>query len=76
MREHFDEAHTHVLDLVRLAASQKSEPLGTDGHDDGGDSALNSEATSYREIWNGRDAVWPKPATPANADEAMQWTKD
>lgn len=50
--------------------------VGVNGHDDGGDPALNSEDASFREIWNGRDGVWPTPATPSNADEAMRWTKD
>jgi len=50
--------------------------VGTDAKDDGGDSALNSETKHYRQIWDGRDAVWPNPATPTNSVQAMQWTKD
>lgn len=39
--------------------------LGTNGRDDGGDP--NPPPTVRREIhklWDGRDVVWPKPATP------------
>lgn len=33
--------------------------VGEDGADDGGDSSLGKEKKSFRQIWDGKDAVWP-----------------
>ncbi|HTD66889.1 MAG TPA: hypothetical protein VK846_10215 [Candidatus Limnocylindria bacterium] len=37
--------------------------VGADGKDDEGDSTCARETTTYRKIWDGRDAVWPSAAT-------------
>jgi hypothetical protein len=48
--------------------------VGEDGKDDGGDSTLmkEKEKKSVRQIWDGRDAVWPAAATEEEAKLAMQ----
>jgi len=39
--------------------------VGTDGRDDGGDpNPLPALSGAIHKLWNGRDIVWPKPATP------------
>jgi len=39
--------------------------VGTDGRDDGGDpNPLPGLSGAIHRLWNGRDIVWPKPATP------------
>jgi hypothetical protein len=43
--------------------------VGEDGKDDSGDPAPKDERT-YRQIWNGRDAVWPTAASAAEAEMA------
>ena len=45
--------------------------VGEDGKDDGGDPAQLEEKMSYRQIWDGRDAVWPSAATAAEAKLAV-----
>ena len=49
--------------------------VGEDGHDDGGDPAQQKEKKSYRQIWDGRDAVWPTAATADEARSAVGTTK-
>ncbi len=50
--------------------------VGEDGHDDGGDPSLRTDKKRYRQIWDGRDAIWPSPATSAETAEAMNSTKE
>jgi hypothetical protein len=39
--------------------------VGTDGRDDGGDpNPLPALSGAIHKLWNGRDIVWPNPATP------------
>jgi hypothetical protein len=45
--------------------------VGEDGKDDGGDPAQQSNKKSYRQIWDGRDAVWPSAATAEEAKLAV-----
>ncbi len=49
--------------------------VGEDGKDDGGDPTLRTDKKYYRQIWDGRDAVWPTPATDEEAVAAMKATK-
>ena len=56
----------------RLA--DKGSPLlysvGDDGRDDGGDFSLATATKEYRKIWDGKDAVWPSPASAEEAEKA------
>ena len=45
--------------------------VGEDGKDDGGNPARQEEKKSYRQIWDGRDAVWPSAATAEEAKLAV-----
>jgi hypothetical protein len=45
--------------------------VGENGTDDGGDPAQQADKKSYRQIWDGRDAVWPSAATAAEANSAV-----
>jgi len=45
--------------------------VGEDGKDDGGDPTQQEEKKSYRQIWDGRDAVWPSAATAEEAKLAV-----
>ena len=45
--------------------------VGEDGKDDGGDPAQQEEKKSYRQIWDGRDAVWPSASTAEDAKLAV-----
>ncbi len=45
--------------------------VGEDGKDGGGDAAQLEEKKSYRQIWDGRDAVWPSAATAEEAKLAV-----
>jgi hypothetical protein len=49
--------------------------VGEDGSDGGGDPAQQKERKSYRQIWDGRDAVWPSAATAEEAKLAIGSTK-
>jgi hypothetical protein len=49
--------------------------VGEDGKDNGGDPDQNKEKKSYRQIWDGRDAVWPSAATAAESKLAVGTTK-
>jgi hypothetical protein len=49
--------------------------VGLDGKDDGGDSMLASGKPFFIQIWDGRDAVWPVPATDEEALAAMMPAK-
>jgi len=44
--------------------------VGEDGKDDGGSPAPADSATKFRSLSDGRDTVWPKPASPAEAAQA------
>lgn len=44
--------------------------VGEDGRDDGGDFSLVSGKTRYSQIWDGKDAVWPSPASREEAAKA------
>jgi hypothetical protein len=44
--------------------------VGADGHDDGGDPAP-ADGRRPISIWDGRDAVWPKPVSPAEIAETQ-----
>ena len=48
--------------------------VGEDGKDDGGDPAQREDKKSYRQIWDGRDAVWPSAATAEEANSALTTT--
>ncbi len=43
--------------------------VGEDGKDDGGDAALGQGKTIFAQIWDGKDAIYP---TPATAEEAAK----
>ncbi len=66
--------------VLRYRAASGAEfilySVGRDGRDDGGDPSPRAGVSRYRQIWDGRDAVWPSPAVPASAQEAMDWTRD
>jgi hypothetical protein len=49
--------------------------VGEDGRDDGGDPTPQEAKKRYRQIWDGRDAVWPSAATPEEAKAALGTTK-
>jgi len=40
--------------------------VGLDGKDDGGDAIPAQPWGKYQNVWDGRDAVWPRPASPAS----------
>jgi hypothetical protein len=44
--------------------------VGEDGRDDGGDSNLRADVKSFKKIWDGKDAVWPSPASAEEAEKA------
>ena len=44
--------------------------VGEDGRDDDGDSSLAPATKEYRKIWDGKDAVWPGPASAEEAEKA------
>lgn len=48
--------------------------VGADSHDDGGDarSLSNPDQRSFSDIWGGRDAVWPAPASDKDLEEHRQ----
>ncbi len=46
--------------------------VGRDGRDDGGDATRASSREEYTFVVDGRDMVWPVPATDAEAAEAMK----
>jgi hypothetical protein len=50
--------------------------VGEDGKDDGGNPAPSVDRKDYRQIWDGRDAVWPAAATDEEASAAMKSGKD
>jgi len=50
--------------------------VGEDGKDDGGNPARRADRKDYRQIWDGRDAVWPAAATAEEASAAMKSGKD
>ncbi len=45
--------------------------VGEDGKDDGGDSSLAKGRTKFSQIWDGKDALWPAPATAEEASRAI-----
>ena len=47
--------------------------VGHDGRDNGGDPSLRSGASRYPQIWDGRDAVWPAPATEREAENSLRF---
>ena len=49
--------------------------VGEDGADNGGDASLREGKKSYRQIWDGRDAAWPSPATSEEAQQTLGRTK-
>ncbi len=49
--------------------------VGEDGKDDGGNSAPQEDKKRYRQIWDGRDAVWPSAATAEEASQAVGTSK-
>ena len=46
--------------------------VGEDGKDDGGNPELRPDKKYFRQVWDGRDAVWPAPATPEEAVAALK----
>lgn len=44
--------------------------VGEDGRDDDGDVQPSDAKTTYRKIWDGKDAVWPQPASAQDAEKA------
>lgn len=45
--------------------------VGFDGQDDGGDASLPKENHQRPSLWRGKDAVWPVPASAAEAEKAV-----
>jgi hypothetical protein len=45
--------------------------VGEDGKDDGGDPTQQKEKKLHRDFWDGRDAVWPSPASQEEAQAVM-----
>jgi hypothetical protein len=50
--------------------------VGFDGMDDGGDPTSSDTNRVYRQIWDGRDAVWPVAASAAETEAAMRKTDE
>jgi hypothetical protein len=50
--------------------------VGFDGMDDGGDPTSSDTTRVYRQIWDGRDAVWPVAASAAETEAAMRKTDE
>jgi hypothetical protein len=48
--------------------------VGEDGEDNGGDVSLAKGKSQFVQIWDGKDAVWPTPATKEEARIAV-WRK-
>ena len=46
--------------------------VGEDGRDNGGDPTATDSTKNYTRIWDGRDAVWPTPATDEEAASAFK----
>jgi len=46
--------------------------VGEDGKDDGGDPTSSNDKKKFKNIWDGRDAVWPAPATDEEAAAAIK----
>jgi len=44
--------------------------VGDDGRDDGGEAQPSDATATYRRIWDGKDAVWPRPASGQDAQRA------
>jgi hypothetical protein len=57
----------------RLAANGSFQlySVGYDGKDNGGDPTLRPGTSRYPQIWDGRDAVWPAPATADGAEKSL-----
>jgi hypothetical protein len=57
----------------RLAANGSFQlySVGYDGKDNGGDPTLRPGTSRYPQIWDGRDAVWPAPATADEAEKSL-----
>ena len=49
--------------------------VGEDGKDDGGNAAQQDDKKTYRQIWDGRDGVWPSAATEEEARSAVGTSK-
>jgi hypothetical protein len=49
--------------------------VGKDCRDDGGDPTSKTSKTYFHDIWTGRDAVWPSPASDeeVKAYESKVW---
>jgi hypothetical protein len=45
--------------------------VGEDGRDNHGDPSPSTPRKKYRQLWDGRDAVWPVAATEAEAEAAV-----
>ena len=46
--------------------------VGLDGKDNGGDPTPRSGSSRYHQIWDGRDAAWPTPATAEEAEKCLR----
>jgi len=46
--------------------------VGQDGKDNGGDPTSRAGASHRPQIWDGRDAVWPTPATTEEAEKSLR----
>ena len=46
--------------------------VGQDGKDNGGDPASRPDTSHHPQIWDGRDAVWPTPATTEEAEKSLK----
>ena len=46
--------------------------VGDDGRDNGGDPTASDPKKNYMRIWDGRDAIWPAPATDEEAASAFK----
>ncbi len=46
--------------------------VGQDGKDNGGDPTPRPGSSHYAQIWDGRDAVWPTPATTEESENFLR----
>ena len=50
--------------------------VGEDGIDDGGDPSLRPGKEHFGQMWDGKDAVWPSPASAQEASEEMTRSRE
>ena len=69
--EGWSDAQLASLEAAWEPCNLAKDSVGEDGKDDDGDPTQRDEKKSYRQIWDGRDAVWPSAATAEEAKPAV-----